>query len=1025
MPVYDKNTGEKATYIDSEKLTKDISSGLYNFGDQTHINVYRPGQSTKDIYNIPVGNINDAIADGYLIESDKDRIVREYVASDEGQSLSSMAGVLGEEFVDALFMGAPAIYNKYTDDPLEASRRKALSDEHSLSGGIGFAAGTILNIIGTGGLSLGVKAVGKGAVKATEKLLTKRILAAGGKKITEEAAAKGAKVLAKKIAKTVTGTAVLGAAEMTPAALTEMYFGNNERAAELLGMGALLGGGIGATLGIGGAAARGTKDLFQRGVVKVSGSGLVSDGAVKVMSSFSGVPEDVIRYAKANPDAVRNARPINEIASELNAARNAEFKGLEVDQLAKKDADDLLKSNEQAMTSDMKSNANAPSEIMADRIERDIENTKEYFGIMSKEADDSLAEMIPYDIIPRKSLTTSFDNQIRRLSKLPGEADKATHKRLVALKESVVSQYGTHLTGVEARDALRSLRRDVGFGQKMGEFDSTWDKAMKRITRNFSEKIKKTPGAEDYAAVMDDLAPKAGALEAFSKTMKSRTARLNMAKIMSKPNLSASEKVQMEVFEEFLAELDNVSPGIRKDYAELATGQRNANQYMIDEKSLRRSRSKDKQKQFYKKYFPEELDAQIKADDNLVQRKSFMKEMKPAMGGEGAKHIDSNKVNKMMYAEGDEVTDKAMATFFERSNLNYDDIKASSIADQLTKARPAGSKYVNTFGFGGGALGGLPGMLVGAGIGAAVDRYGGAVVREMTTGKMSSWLNAEAFLGKIATKMDSIPKALKKGTVIASRDRIIRVQVKIYRDVIREVPPEDRKKYGISNDTPTPDTITSRPFQLNQWKALTYRFDQYAQNPNTLVSQIEEKTEALSGDPELVVAMSAKLIKDNQYLSTIIPKDPLPPDPFPDEDLWEPSDMELDVFNQKVLVVQDPLSVVDSLLAGDLTRNMTDALEETNPNIMAMIQSKVGETIIEDPKSFDYTKRLSASYLMKVNLVQTATPESYLYYQKVIASGVEPEQEQAQDQASFSAKLNIDPSSLQTSSSRLAGGLSE
>jgi len=241
--------------------------------------------------------------------------------------------------------------------------------------------------------------------------------------------------------------------------------------------------------------------------------------------------------------------------------------------------------------------------------------------------------------------------------------------------------------------------------------------------------------------------------------------------------------------------------------------------------------------------------------------------------------------------------------------------------------------------------------------------------------------------------------------------------------VIREVPPEDRKKYGITSDTPTVDTITSRKFQVSQWKALTYRFDQYQQNPNTMIADIEEKTEAVSGDPELVVAMSAKLIKDNQYLITIIPKDPMPMDPFANPaEGWEPNDFDLDVFSQKVMCVQDPLSVVDSLLAGELTRNITDALGETNPDIMGMIQGKVAETIADDPDSFDYAKRLSASYLMKVNLVPTATPDSYLYYQKVISSQVEPEQEQG----TFAPNLGkTEARNMQTTSSRLSGGLSE
>ena len=1034
MPVYDENTGEAATYTSSEKLTSDYKEGLYNFGDQKRVNVFRPSGGTRKMMNIPVESISQALEEGYLLESDMEKTGREWVASEEGQSLSTQAGVFGEELFDSLLFGAPAIAHKYTDNPLEAYKRKLIAEEHGLASGVGFGLGTALNLFATGGVGAGVKAVGaKASAKVAEKIMTKRIIARTAGNISQEAAEKGAQSIIKRIGKTVGGTAVLGAAEMTPAAMTEAYFGNTERAAELLGMGAVLGGGIGATFGAGSIAAKSTADAARKGISTVKESGIVQDAFVKAQASLSGVPEDVIRYASKHPDAVRNAVPANKMSATINEARETEIDFYNLDKQNAADADELLKSNEKLFTKEMSDRANAPSEVFADRIETDIAHTQEYMGIVSEQADDMLEAAIPDAIIPKKSLTTSIHMQISRLRKLPGEADEAVANRLAKSVDRINKVYDgkTHLTGKEARDALRSLRTDIKFGQGVGEFDATWDKAMKKVTGSFSKRLKKTKGAEGYVKAMDDIAPKAKALKIFAKEMKSRTARLNMARIMSKPNLSAGEKAKLEAFEQFLGELDNASPGIRGQYEELAVGQRQANIYMEDVKKLRNSMSKDKRRQFDEKYFEKEHRAKLDAEETFLQREASMKEIKPAMGGLTGDHFTAKKLGKLFREEGDEIHDEAVRSFFFRNNIDYDQAKASYMADQLTKARPAGSKYVNTFGtlgFLGG--GGVLGAAVGAVVGAGVDRYGGAAIREMTTGKMATWLRAEDYMSKIATKMDLIPKVLKKGTSERAQENMLRTGIKIYRDVIKEVPAADRKRYGITDDKPTAENIESRKYQVNLWKAMTYRFDQYEQNPSKLISEIEEKTEVVSGDEALQSAMAQTIIKATAYLQDEIPKDPTVDDIFTaTEDRWEPNDYDVDVFTQKVIAVQDPIVIVEALLSDNLTRNMTDAVAVSSPNILEMVQGKMAEAIAESPEDFDYTRRLSASYIMNVPLERTATPESYLYYQNIFKGQQEAEQQQAQQQApapaagDFKPRLKTKPNDGLSKASRLANNI--
>jgi hypothetical protein len=302
-----------------------------------------------------------------------------------------------------------------------------------------------------------------------------------------------------------------------------------------------------------------------------------------------------------------------------------------------------------------------------------------------------------------------------------------------------------------------------------------------------------------------------------------------------------------------------------------------------------------------------------------------------------------------------------------------------------------------------------------------MENVGGRLARNMTNGKMASWLSTEKIIGNMAKQLDRIPNNIHKAGSGTAQANIERLGVKMYRDLYIEMSERERKKAGMTSTKATAENVGTREVQLNFWKAMTARSEKFRSDPQVMMSEIMMKTDLISGDEALAGGMVEHMVRSNDYLDEVIPKDPMPESPFIEEDeKWEPSDYDLDVFNQQVLATNNPLVIVDALLDDTLTREMTDAVAATSPTILGYVQEKMVEAISENPKSFTYSKRISGSYIMGMELEATASPKSFLYYQSTMGG----EEEQEQEQGKFAPDLKTDPSVLQTKMSKLEGGLS-
>ena len=1033
MPLIDKNTGESIVHYDearsSEQMTEDFRSGNYDLDPgQKRVNVFMPYQSgQREMFNVPIERLPDVLKDGWHVESSRDRAAREWGESEDGQSLSTMLGVTGSSAFNALFMGAPELHQQLTGNPLESAKNEYLKREYGFADLAGAGLGTVANILATGGVGAGVKTVAsKAGSIAAKKMAAARLMSMPGKKMTQEAAEKVADGFVKHLSKNIGTSAVLGTLEMTPLAATEAIWGDPSKAGEYLMMGSMIGGGIGGALSLGGTVARGAAKGARK-ASEVYSDSVVQKTVLKGLAGATGTSVDALKYNLKNPGKIDDALDIQVQTNRANRFKEDEVRKVGAAREVSKDAEEHMGIVEQNMTREMDQVARQADEVVADRLEEDVGvKLKKLLGLQSQQADDILE--FENLLVGKHIVLNPLNKEIKRLSRPGnvGDATQANLKKLQDLKEQIQAMPGKAMDGPTSRNLLRNLREGGVFDRDRaaaGGFDKGYSRAVKGLGEKLSAKLKIL--SPEYGKKMDEMSPLAEAAKRMVKTFKTRTGRLDIARILATPTKILKRKpADFKKHEDINFVLEaleyNAQPGILKQYEDMLADKIKAIQYMDDHKTMFMSRSKNQKAAFRDKYTKGQAYEAQKAKDDLVQAELNYKTMQPAIGSEGSEYMNVQKLRKMMAKEGDETMDTARELFFERNGIKFDEVEASLMKESFAKGQPAGSKYVNLLGIIGASTG-FTGAVGGAVLGAGMEHYGPTIARKLTSGKMASWLATEKIIGDMARKLDKIPKIIRNPGSGVARANIERLGVKLYRDVYMDMNERERKKAGMTSTKATADNIDTREVQLNFWKAMTHRDERYHSDPNVMMAEIENKTGLISGDENLSGAMVEHMIRANDYLADVIPKDPMPESPFiEDDEKWEPSDYDLDVFSQQSLAVNDPLVIVDALLDDTLTREMTDAVGATSPSILEHVQTKMVEVISEHPKSFDYTKRISGSYIMGMELDPTASAESYMYYQGDI---IAEQQQQEQIRGSFAPDLKRDPADFQTKSSKLEGGL--
>jgi hypothetical protein len=169
-----------------------------------------------------------------------------------------------------------------------------------------------------------------------------------------------------------------------------------------------------------------------------------------------------------------------------------------------------------------------------------------------------------------------------------------------------------------------------------------------------------------------------------------------------------------------------------------------------------------------------------------------------------------------------------------------------------------------------------------------------------------------------------------------------------------------------------------------------------AANPAALYDRSVKSTHILAmGAPQTAQAMMATMNRAVQFLARKAPKDARDIGMPIFEPKYEPSQMELSKFERYMQVIEQPLSTLEDLERGTLTRDHVEALKAVYPNLYNNMRAEVLKQAESNP-NLSYNKRIQMGILMDLPTDSSLSPQFIVQMQQ---NFVPPEQRQDQMQA--------------------------
>ena len=127
--------------------------------------------------------------------------------------------------------------------------------------------------------------------------------------------------------------------------------------------------------------------------------------------------------------------------------------------------------------------------------------------------------------------------------------------------------------------------------------------------------------------------------------------------------------------------------------------------------------------------------------------------------------------------------------------------------------------------------------------------------------------------------------------------------------------------------------------------------------------------------PKAAAAAAMAASRGTTYLAARLPKRPAPNSIQPQFDKREPSSQEKEQFLRSVRAVDDPLSIVDDMSHGRLTREGVDAVRNVYPELFGQIQQMALRKATDATKPMKYDQKLQLGILLGVPTDATLRPE--------------------------------------------------
>jgi hypothetical protein len=186
----------------------------------------------------------------------------------------------------------------------------------------------------------------------------------------------------------------------------------------------------------------------------------------------------------------------------------------------------------------------------------------------------------------------------------------------------------------------------------------------------------------------------------------------------------------------------------------------------------------------------------------------------------------------------------------------------------------------------------------------------------------------------------------------------------------------------------------SRQKRLQAFEQRLSELHETVSNPSRSGERLGHSTAGISAvAPKIGGAVQLKAAQAAQFLLSKAPRDPGGAgtlNPFARK--WTPSDAELSKFERYVAAVEDPLTVLEDLHRGTVSREGVEALKVVYPKLYEQIGRQIMERVTAMDKPLPYRDRLQLGILFGVPTDETLTPAFIRGMQEQFGSPQPPQQ---------------------------------
>lgn len=192
------------------------------------------------------------------------------------------------------------------------------------------------------------------------------------------------------------------------------------------------------------------------------------------------------------------------------------------------------------------------------------------------------------------------------------------------------------------------------------------------------------------------------------------------------------------------------------------------------------------------------------------------------------------------------------------------------------------------------------------------------------------------------------------------------------------------------------------------FKNVVEKISKYKTDPELLSNEIGSKLMVIErAAPKTAEKMAETSIKAFNFIDSKLPKnmsDLILDKPF--AKTYEPSSLEISKFERYLQVVDNPLSVLEEIKAGTLTREHVEALENVYPNIYNRLRVKVLDEVDKHP-NMAYSKKIQLGILLNIPTDESLIPQNILALQQNFSQENQSNQGAVNSTVTGTSKLNI------------------